>query len=138
MVDPNIGANEREWREDLVISSEEIETHSSRVDGSTTSMSGTPHSSKGLEVTSSDENMSSASRSPTWLEFQRKRRAETNSDYSVASSLENTKRILDMEDRVEENVDGGSPTATLPDHIPIMDTKLVSLVATIVDAFLCI
>ena len=39
-----------------------------------------------------------------------------------------------MEDRVEENVDGGSPIATLLDYIPIMDTELVSHVAIIVDA----
>ena len=35
---------------------------------------------------------------------------------------------------MEENVDGGSPTATLYDHISIIDTELVSHVATIVDA----
>ena len=75
MVDPNIGANEREWKEDLVTSSEEVEIHSSSMDGSTTSTSGTPHSSGGLEVASSDENMSSDSRSPTWREQRRKRRA---------------------------------------------------------------
>ena len=65
MVDPNIGANEQEWREDIVTNSEEVETHSSSVDGSTASVSGTPHSSGSLEVASSDENMSSNSTSPT-------------------------------------------------------------------------
>ena len=66
MIDPNIGANEREWREDSVTSSAEVETHSSSVDGSIANESGTPHISIGLELASSDENMSSESRSPTW------------------------------------------------------------------------
>ena len=126
MVDSNISANEQEWREDLVTSSEEVETHSSSVD--------IPHNSRGLEVASSDENMSSNSRSPTWREQRRKRQAETNSECSALFGLENTRCIPNMEDRVEENVDGRSPTATLLDHIPIMDTELVSHVATIVDA----
>ena len=68
MVDPNIGANKQEWREDLVTSCEEVQIHSSNADGSTPRRSGTPHSSGGLELASLDENMSLESRLPTWRE----------------------------------------------------------------------
>ena len=44
-----------------------------------------------------------------------------------------------MEDRVEEKVENGSPSgsipiALLPDHVPIMDTQIVSHMDTIVEA----
>ena len=45
-------------------SSGKVQTDSSSVDESTASGSGTPHSSGGLEVASSDENMSSDFRLP--------------------------------------------------------------------------
>ena len=62
MVDPNIGANEREWWAKSNTSSKEVQICASTDNRSTTSKSDTSHSSPRLELVSLNDNISLDSR----------------------------------------------------------------------------